>query len=302
MASILVKWKRRESQVENLNWFIEADIAPVIENEAFSLEKEATDLNCQTTSTSTVAVLPRLVVTACVEDILEEKPVFRKNEAFDSPTEEEIPLEYNLPNFEQFVEDFNQPRHSDKRRTSVSMKEFYAKRFQKPISKKADTKGLHDYLENQHALLHGKIDHNILPAIWSYLHTTNGKGIPHHPASRFFFNHNASMKRAQSSMLPPHMSRSTTMASRHSEPAAHTENSRNRNPLKLIKNRKMKKNTVNMSLRPLPPEPASHYEEPISSSATANNSHNEYYETLNFSESKTGSKKESNNGSKRQTG
>ena len=290
-ASILVKWNRSKDQVENLNWFMENDVAPVIENEVFSRETNPID---QTTSANTVPILPLLEITPSVQDILEEKPVFRQNHVFDSHNEttDNNPLEYHLPDFDQFVEEFNQPQRTNKRRTSVSMKEFYAKRFQKPAPKKADSKGLHEYLENQHALLQGKLDHSVLPAIWSYLQSAGGKGIPHHPASNFFSFHDSNMKRTQSSMLPPHLSRSTTMTSRHSEPAV----SRSRNPLKKIKDRRMRKQATDISLRPLPPPPTSEdYEVPISTSAVngnstsveKDNSNSKLYDNLNFTKSKS---------------
>ena len=245
---------------ENFNWFDEKDIAPIVENEASG----ADDHHLQ----QSMAKLPEINSSLSLQDILEEKPVYRMNEAFESPDMGKNPLEDHLPDIEQVVEDFQQQKRLGKRRTSISMKDFYAKKCQKiSTSNKRKNGDLNDYLENQHALLHGKLDHSALPAIWSYLHSSAGKGIPHHPASRFFFFHSSKMKRAQSSMFASHLPRSPTMISHpESEPMTYAGFSFKKNPLMISggHDRKMKKQATNMSLRPLPPLPGEDYEVPIS--------------------------------------
>ena len=203
-----------------------------------------------------------------LEDILEEKPVFRRNEVFEenTVTQKNNSIDNHLPDIEQFVQETTTPLRPSKRRTSVSMKEFYAKRFQKPPNKKSKTNGLHDYLENQHALLQGKLDHSALPAVWTYLDSMSGRGIPHHPASRFFSQYESQMKRTQSSTLTAfRLSRSPTIVTR---PESEPGDTRHQNPLKKLKNRKMKRQMTNMSIRPLPPLPGSPYEVPLSTSTS----------------------------------
>ena len=218
-------------------------------------------------------MIPEIIVTPSIEDVLGEKPVYRRNEVFEEHpvTHNKDPIDNHLPDLEQFVQETKTPLRPSKRRTSVSMKEFYAKRFQKTPNKKSKTNDLHDYLENQHALLQGKLDHSTLPAVWTYLDSMSGRGIPHHPASRFFSQYESKMKRTQSSTLTAfHLSRSPTIVTR---PESEPGDARHRNPLKKLKNRKMKRQMTDMSIRPLPPLPGSPYEVPFTTSTSRIHNH-----------------------------
>lgn len=183
-----MKWKREPALDSNINWFVADNVAPVVQNEA-----EVDETN--ESKTHSKIQLPSMTKEVSLKDVLEEVPRHRKNSMYHETmttidhqpapaiNPQAIPFQNKLPTFDKFVEDLNTQHHVKGHRTSVSMKRYYSENFSKGKSQNSDHK-LERYLQNQAALLHGKVDHSILPPVWSYV--GQAKGIPHHPASRFF--------------------------------------------------------------------------------------------------------------------
>ena len=260
-----MKWKRNKSNNENLNWFEKRDVAPIIQNESFGMETES-----RLPLHQSEVRLPEINTNTSLEDILQEKPRYRKNAVFNEnlPSNTQEPFENHLPDIDQFMEDFDSRLHMKPRRTSVSMKDFYAQRFQKtPPQGKTENEKLDNYLQNQDALLKGKLDHSLLPPIWSYLSST--KGIPHHPCSRYFLHYynlrhrseawrrtpahlsSNGIKRTRSAQITSNLTTSPTMNSSHySEPNPYTQI-----PLTQERIPNMRRQRTDMSLRPLPALP-----------------------------------------------
>lgn len=317
MASYIVEWRRGEdSNGENVNWFMDCDVVPNIENEAPKEEEEHVSMEEEEDFEDPPPLPPVLQVPIATEintspsvgDVLDGKPVHRSNDMFESSIKEEEheeSFDTFLPNLETFIEDVKKkPLHPDKRRTSVSMKQYYVKTFEKSPNKKGKAKNnkLDGYLDKQHALLHGQLDHSLLPAVWSYLHTTEQAGIPHHPSSKFFLLHQSNMSRAQSTVFSnSRLPRSVTMSSR-----AESEPGRGHN-FKLLGNllkkerRGLTRQRTDMSLRPLPPVPGQKgnpYEVPVKSKSAVsveavsrNYSGSEIYDEVRLSGSKLSKKK-----------
>lgn len=194
-GALLVKWRRDLSSNVNVNWFELKDVAPIIANEAYGIEDAAM------TSQSRLE-LPNTCENTSLEDILNERPRHHKNAIFNGrssigPIAEQEPFQNKLPDIQNFIEEMDSPYRVKGHRTSISMKNYYSKGFNGTLTKNNDSK-LEHYLQNQAALLRGKIDHSLLPPIWSYFN--HSKGIPHHPSSRFF-RHMA---------LDPHLPRSVS--------------------------------------------------------------------------------------------
>ena len=171
----------------NVNWFDADNVAPIIPNEEVDENNES--------KTHSKIQLPSMTKEVSLKDVLDERPRHRKNsmyletmmaidhQAVPAINHQALPFQNRLPTFDKFVEDLNTQHHVKGHRTSVSMKRYYSENFSKSKSQNNDHK-LERYLQNQAALLHGKVDHSILPPVWSYV--GQAKGIPHHPASRFF--------------------------------------------------------------------------------------------------------------------
>ena len=178
---LLVKWRRDPSSSVNVNWFELTDVAPIIANEAYGIEDAAM------TSQSRLE-FPETSENISLEDILNGRPRHHKNAIFNGrspigPIAEQEPFQNRLPDFQNFIEEMDSPYRVKGHRTSISMKNYYSRGFNGTLTKDTDSK-LEHYLQNQAALLRGKIDHSLLPPIWSYFN--HAKGIPHHPSSRFF--------------------------------------------------------------------------------------------------------------------
>jgi hypothetical protein len=160
----------------------------------------------------------------------------------------------------------NSPYHVSKHHTSTSMKKYYSSSFNN--NKISDDK-LDAYLKQQASLLHGRLDHSSFPPAWSYAfgHSSN-KGIPYHPASKFFQNvaRLKQMQRAKSDKINP-ISLSPSVQSKASEPTPYAQVLFPPNTTTITKA------TSVMSDRPLPPLPSgnsdfsSPYEVPISLSS-----------------------------------
>ena len=255
---MLVKWKKdEESNATSINWFEIDNVAPIISNEAFGVDGP------NYTETQTKIQSDKHKHTT-LEDILNERPMYHKNTLFQNP--EQKPFENKLPSYKKFLEELDSPYRVKAHRTSVSMKKYYSSNFDSNISSHNNGK-LDRYLQHQAALLHGKIDHSLLPPVWSYIN--HPKGIPHHPSSKFFRHATRfpgkqyggiRMKRTTSDQFSGLLSKSPTMGSEPiSEPTPYAQ---------LIFPVGQKLNDI--STRPLPPLPDdSHYEVPLSLSSPA---------------------------------
>lgn len=152
-----------------------------------NLKKSANNDN----SDNKIKAAPSLV------DVLEERHRHTVNEVYqESPTDRE-PYFNKLPPLESTTPNYAMRRH----RTSVSMKHMYTSRKQpskeSPNSKSSSLSRPQRSVQNQYALLRGKLDYSHRPAVWSYGNRTSG--IPHHPTSKFFLN----MTRSSQPMFLP---------------------------------------------------------------------------------------------------
>ena len=168
---VLVKWQRNSESNENINWFELSNIAPVITNVKFGLDNIVDD-------EAFLPLLPTSTSPASLDDVLENHRLHRSNELFDG--QETSIFQNKLPDISQLTKDQDSWYHVKSHRTSVSMKNFYSKN----IKKDQREAKLNRYMQNQAALLEGKLDQSLLPVAWNYHSET--KGIPHHPTSKFF--------------------------------------------------------------------------------------------------------------------
>ena len=179
-----MKWKRESEPDPNVNWFQPGDVAPILPNEAFEIEADDEKIESKTHSK---IQLPSMTKEVSLKDVLDERPRHRKNsmyvETMNAVDHQPMPFQNRLPTYDKFVEDLNSQHHVKGHRTSVSMKRYYSDTFTSPTSQNKDHK-LERYLQKQAALLHGKVDHSLMPPVWSYI--GRARGIPHHPSSRFF--------------------------------------------------------------------------------------------------------------------
>lgn len=284
---MLVKWRRESSSNANINWFEVTDVAPIISNEAFGIEV------VDELPSKSKLQLPSMTKIPLLEDVLDERPRHRKNSMFQGTApviESQMPFENRLPSYDKFLEELDSPNRVKGHRTSVSMKRYYSENFTNKLSQHNDST-LERYLQNQAALLHGKMDHSLLPPVWSYL--SQPKGIPHHPSSRFFRHvtsdsclpHSSGqyygsqgwvrssdqqipVKRTRSEYFKPNLSKSPTMISEpKSEPSPYAELN--------FPPRSLKHHASDMSARPLPAlpdettSPSSPYEVPLPLSSPA---------------------------------
>lgn len=167
---VLAKWQRNSQSSENVNWFELNSIAPIIKNEAFGLNNTEASLP------------PPVPPSGSLEDMPEKRHLRRRNELFDQSPEMSMSFQNKLPDISQMSEEQDAQYHIKSHRTSVSMKRFYSKNMKNDIMH-GEAK-LNRYMQNQAALLQGKLDQSLLPVAWNYRSQT--KGIPHHPTSKFF--------------------------------------------------------------------------------------------------------------------
>lgn len=298
--AIYVEWFRDHTANPNINWFDVSNVAPIIDNEAYGIEvnketkdgedkekeeEEEEEGEIAALMSKSKLQLPSMSKIATLEEVLEEVPRHRKNSMFQEVGNtlggypKKVPFENHLPSLpsadRERVEEYDSSQHVKSHKTSISMKHYYTDNFNNKLSQHNDSK-LERYVQTQKALLHGTMDHSLLPPVWSYF-TQHKGGIPPHPSSRYFRHNtsdsrlprsggqyygsqgwvrkppsnNSSFKRTKSEHFT-NLSRSTTM---NSDPANSEVSPYAQVFFSQGKGRPLRRYATDMSTRPLPALP-----------------------------------------------